>query len=452
MAGITAGRPATSLVPGIKATLPTTLQGALPAANGQFGKLRDSINNLNVFAPITATQAPPGDPSDGMIRLAKSPWRPVSGQTQDAWVYYNAHAGAWEYLTGFSPAQTTVLNAVGPATVAPLPDAPVAVVGTSPLYARQDHVHPMVLMSAPGGRLTLSATEARPLNYGAEAVTTVYYLPHFHNYVPIYNGTAFSWSALPPGGLSNAYSDTTKNPAAVPTTSCSVFDLYIWSDSGTLRLCRSPAWGGGSGGTRTAPVVVSGQPAGLYTNASAITNGPAAGRGTWVGTVGTYVAGSSYNRQAQSFTTSPSGDSLGHVWNTYNRLPNFLANNGAAGSTFSATANASGSFASAMRQWFVLGDITPVSFSGNLSTPVGLATFDQGGAAFTGSATAANIAASLTNHVAVQYTATAAEFSSLSGRFSLMAGTYISAASGPTASGAYTLTSTQSFPSVSYDA
>lgn len=46
-----------------------------------------------------ATDKAPTAPSDGMIRLSRDPWRPVSGQTADAWVYYDAAGSVWRYLS-----------------------------------------------------------------------------------------------------------------------------------------------------------------------------------------------------------------------------------------------------------------------------------------------------------------------------------------------------------------
>jgi hypothetical protein len=36
---------------------------------------------------------------DGQMRLARYPWWPVSGQTADAWVYYDQAGGVWRYLS-----------------------------------------------------------------------------------------------------------------------------------------------------------------------------------------------------------------------------------------------------------------------------------------------------------------------------------------------------------------
>lgn len=49
------------------------------------------------MTPQTATKLPLVV-ADGMIRLARSPWWPVAGQNQDAWVHYDAVLGSWQYV------------------------------------------------------------------------------------------------------------------------------------------------------------------------------------------------------------------------------------------------------------------------------------------------------------------------------------------------------------------
>lgn len=311
-------------------------------------RLTKATQKLYLTSPITVTKAPTA-PVDGMIRLARSPWHPVAGQTADAWVYYDATTQTWRYLSDTNAA-----------TVAPLVDN-IAAVGTSPLYARQDHVHPVVV-AAPGGRLTFS-TDPRPTAFDSEAGTAVNYLPYMHNYVPIYNGSGYTMTPLPSGGLTNSYTDATYNPAAVGST-WQCYDLFIWSKSGTLTLTRSTGWG--ASGTRVAPVMQSG----YLVNGAAITNGPASGYGTYVGTIGTYN-NVSYMRLGQN---SPSGiaagDALCQLWNQYNRLRIGLVV-GSAGQTAvtaSSTAGANGWYQFSQRVWLVSGDVVPISAAAGIDT------------------------------------------------------------------------------------
>lgn len=156
----------------------------------------------------------------------------------------------------------------------------------------------------PGGRLTL--TDGTPVTTSdVTGQTTIYYEAYKSTKVPLYDGSAWSLSDIG-SGLSQATTDATKSPAAVANNSN--YDLFVWSDSGTIRLSRGPAWssdtarGTGSGTTELEQVN------GRWVNKVSITNGPGAQRGLYVGTV-------------RSDGSAQLNDSLAkrHVWNTYNR-------------------------------------------------------------------------------------------------------------------------------------
>lgn len=55
------------------------------------------IANHALFIPQVAIAAPLR-PFDGMIRLSRSPWRPVAGTTTDAWVFYDGTIPGWALL------------------------------------------------------------------------------------------------------------------------------------------------------------------------------------------------------------------------------------------------------------------------------------------------------------------------------------------------------------------
>lgn len=75
---------------------PPSLPASLPNfANTEFRKLEQSLADLFDMTPQATNTVPPA-PRDGMIRLAQAPWRPVAGQSANAWVYYDA--GVWRYL------------------------------------------------------------------------------------------------------------------------------------------------------------------------------------------------------------------------------------------------------------------------------------------------------------------------------------------------------------------
>lgn len=156
----------------------------------------------------------------------------------------------------------------------------------------------------PGGRLTLT-TGTPVTTTDVTGATTVFYALHTHNKVPLYDGSA--WTLATITELSQALSDSTKSPAAAVANKN--YDLFVWNDSGTLRLSRGPPWssstsrGTGAGTTEISRVE------GRYVNTNSLSNGPAAQRGLYVGTIHT-------NGSAQI------DDSLSRrgVWNAYNRL------------------------------------------------------------------------------------------------------------------------------------
>lgn len=167
--------------------------------------------------------------------------------------------------------------------------------------------------SVPQGRLTLS-TGVPVMTTSVTGATTIYYTPYVGRYVPLYNGT--TWTMTDIGGeLSQTTSDSTKSPAAVTTNSN--YDLFVWSDSGTYRCTRGPAWssdtsrGTGAGTTELERVN------GILVNKIAITNGPAAQRGTYVGTVRTNGS-SQCDFIFPTIATTPVAGAF-NVWNMYHR-------------------------------------------------------------------------------------------------------------------------------------
>lgn len=161
----------------------------------------------------------------------------------------------------------------------------------------------------PQGRLTL--TSGTPvLTSTTTAQTTVYYTPYVGDIVPLYDGTNVVPTVF--SEISQATTDATKSPAAVANNS--VYDIFVWNDSGTIRATRGPAWTNDT--TRSAGTALV-RVKGLLLNNAAITNGPAASRGTYVGTIRS-------NGSAQidyNFGGSASGGTAAFfgVWNAYNR-------------------------------------------------------------------------------------------------------------------------------------
>ena len=165
--------------------------------------------------------------------------------------------------------------------------------------------------SIPQGRLTLQT--ATPVMITTQAAkTTIYYTPYTGMLVPIYNGTVFTMTSIG-AELSQTTTDTTKSPAAVAANSN--YDLFVWSDTGgTMRCTRGPAWTSATARSAgTALVMVNG----IWLNNAAITNGPAASRGTYVGTVRSNAS----SQIDWTYGTVAAGGGAGvfGVWNAYNR-------------------------------------------------------------------------------------------------------------------------------------
>lgn len=162
--------------------------------------------------------------------------------------------------------------------------------------------------SSPRGRLTLAT--ATPVMGSTQAgKTTLYYTPYIGATLPIYDGT--SMLQTPFTELSVATTDTTKNPAAIGASK--VNDWFVWNDAGTLRLSHGPDWTSDiARSAGTALVMVNG----IWLNSVAITNGPAASRGTYVGTT---RSNASSQLDFIAPTTHGTAAVIG-VWNAYNRV------------------------------------------------------------------------------------------------------------------------------------
>ncbi len=157
----------------------------------------------------------------------------------------------------------------------------------------------------PGGRLTFATGNSVP-TLNVTGAGTVFYTPHKHNQVPIWDGA--KWVLFSFTELAQAASDTTKSPGAVVAST--LYDCFVWDDSGTLRLSRGPAWtsdtsrGTGSGTTELVRIDS------RWVNKWAISNGPSGGGGLYVGT----VCSNASALFDDSLTTR-------HVWNAFHRAP-----------------------------------------------------------------------------------------------------------------------------------
>lgn len=164
------------------------------------------------------------------------------------------------------------------------------------------------IVMPPQGRLTLaSATPVMTTNQSAK--TTIYYTPYIGNQIPIYDGTNFVPTAF--AEISVATTDTTKNPSAIGASK--VNDWFVWNDNGTLRLTHGPDWTNDT--TRSNGISYA---SGILVNNDPVTNGPAATRGTYVGTTRSN-ASSQLDWIYGGAATGGSPAWFG-VWNAYNRV------------------------------------------------------------------------------------------------------------------------------------
>lgn len=164
----------------------------------------------------------------------------------------------------------------------------------------------------PGGRLTL--TSATPVLSGAvTSATSVVYTPYLGNSIPVWSGTIFVQETF--AEISQALSDTTHSPAAAVANS--LYDFFVWSNSGVITLSRGPAWSN----TTTRALSLS-SVNGLLVNASLVTNGPAAGYGVYVGSgmTDSGAATITFNPWPAAASTGPTGGAWIGLWNNYNRV------------------------------------------------------------------------------------------------------------------------------------
>lgn len=140
------------------------------------------------------------------------------------------------------------------------------------------------------------------------AKTTLYYTPYVGNQIPIYDGSNMVPTTF--SELSISTSDTTYNPTAIGANK--VNDWFVWNDNGTLRLSHGPDWTNDT--TRSAGTYLT-MSTGFLSNSVDITNGPLAGRGTYVGTTRSNAS----SQLDWIFGASGTAPWFG-LWNMYNRV------------------------------------------------------------------------------------------------------------------------------------
>jgi len=169
-------------------------------------------------------------------------------------------------------------------------------------------------VSAPQGRLTFEPTFAVVMTQNYVNQGTIYYRQYVGDRVPIFNGSTWTMMVLPTNvGLSCLTSDTVKNPNAVGNAK--INDWFVWNDGGTLRLSHGFDWPNDTGRFGNSGI---GSVNGIWMNASDITNGPLAARGTWVGTTRSNASGNI--DWILGSLASLGGPAVLSLWNAYNRV------------------------------------------------------------------------------------------------------------------------------------
>lgn len=149
--------------------------------------------------------------------------------------------------------------------------------------------------------------------------TTINYVPYVGDRAPIFDGTTWTMMQVVPG-LGNNYisvglTDTTRNPS--PIGANKVNDWFVWDggNPNSLYLSHGPDWT--SDTVRSAGTALT-KVNGIRLNSVAITNGPAAQRGTYVGTTRSNAS----STLDWIFGAVAAGGTAGWfgVWNAYNRV------------------------------------------------------------------------------------------------------------------------------------
>ena len=202
-----------------------------------------------------------------------------------------------------------------------IPDAP----SDGNQYGRQNSTW-TVIASGGGGQIggRLSASSGVPvLTSSVSNGTSIFWSPYLGNLMPLWNGSQFSYTAIA-NPLSNVLANSSVgNAGPAVVVASTTYDLFVWNNAGTPTLTRGPAWanstpGSGSRGTGagTSEILMVN---GILTNRYAITNGPAAGYGTYVGSF--TADGSAGLTYAPVFTQAAGGYNVNiSIWNMYNRV------------------------------------------------------------------------------------------------------------------------------------
>lgn len=226
-------------------------------------------------------------------------------------VYYDQTTGQ-VYIYDKTGAQILLNPAAVPGTVTSIGAggmvyaAPAPITSTGAIFSQYAY---------PRGRLTLTSG-APVMSETVLGASTIYYTPYNGPFVPLWNGT--KWADFGFGEFSVSTSSGAGGPA--PFVANKNYDLFLWLNAGIPQMSYGPPWasdtsrGTGAGTTQ----ITRGN--GLFTNAVAITNGPPATSGTYVGTVRSNATATvDFSFGGTDSGGNPVAAVFG-VWNNYNRI------------------------------------------------------------------------------------------------------------------------------------
>jgi hypothetical protein len=167
-----------------------------------------------------------------------------------------------------------------------------------------------------GGRLT-NSTGVPIITSSVTAATTMRYTPYNSRLMPVFDGTSFTLKDFLAELTNDLTASATGKAGPAACVANSNYDLFGWDDAGTMRLTRGPLWTSatarGTGAGTSELEIVQGQPL----NKVAITNGPAANRGLYLGSFRTN--GSSQVDYKVGGTGAGGVEGFIGIWNMFNR-------------------------------------------------------------------------------------------------------------------------------------
>lgn len=274
-----------------------------------FGTI-DSTNQATNFSTLKFTTLDPTSLAASPTTITGLTVNNSPSSSNDYLLYYNAASGAIRRATvgsiaaGATAGVSSLNGLTGGLSVVSGNGTTVAAAGSSVTVSSAP--------VAPQGRLTLQ-TATPVMSTTQSGKTTIYYSAYVGNQLPIYDGANMVPTVITGNEISVLTTDATKNPAAIGASK--VNDWFVWNDAGIIRLSHGPDWTSDTARSAgTALVLVNG----IFLNSVSITNGPAASRGTWVGT--TRSNGTSSLDWILGTAAAGGGMASLYVWNSYNQV------------------------------------------------------------------------------------------------------------------------------------